>query len=267
MESLLKVVILAVIQGLTEFLPVSSSGHLVLAKRYLGLSVPGALLEVSLHCGTLLAIVFYYYRSIGRLINGAIKGDNGSRRYLFTILASMIPAAVLYYFYSDGIEALFCKPMFASAMLCVTGLMLLFSRFIPDRENRSISTGKGFGVGVAQALAILPGISRSGITIVTARSLGIEKKEAARFSFLMAMPVLAGAGALQWGNIANGQTGDMTVFSIIAGVIVAAVVGYGAISLLLKALSKRCFWLFGLYCCAVGAASLMLEVLGESLKM
>ncbi|MFW6152182.1 MAG: undecaprenyl-diphosphate phosphatase [Verrucomicrobiota bacterium] len=267
MESLLKVIILAVIQGLTEFLPVSSSGHLALAKHYLGLSVPGALLEVSLHFGTLLAIVFYYHRSISRMVSGAIKGNNGSRRYLSTILVSMIPAAVLYYFYADGIEALFCKPIFSAAMLCVTGLMLLFSRFIPDGENRSITTGKGLGVGIAQALAIMPGISRSGITIVTARSMGIEKKEAARFSFLMAMPVLAGAGALQLPNVADGQTGDMTVLSIVVGVIVAAVVGYGAILLLLKALSRRCFWLFGLYCCVAGAVSLMLEVLGESLKV
>ncbi len=267
MESLYKVIILAVIQGLTEFLPVSSSGHLVLAKSYLGLSAPGTLLEVSLHFGTLLAILLYYRKTIGRLVAGAINGGNGSRKYLFVIFVSMIPAVLVYLLLADAIEAFFAAPMFAGAMLCVTGLMLLSSRFLSDKkEFESISTVRGLGVGIAQALAILPGISRSGMTIVIARLLGLEKKDAARFSFLMVIPVLLGGSALQLRDVIGGQTGDMTVFSLLAGVIVAAAVGYGAILLLLKALSRHCFWMFGFYCCGVGVLSFLLEILGETVK-
>ncbi len=266
MDSLYKVIILAVIQGLTEFLPVSSSGHLVLAKSHLGLSVPGALLEVSLHFGTLLAILLYYSKSVGRLIAGAIKGGNDSRRYLFAILISMIPAILAYFFLADDIEVFFADPMLAGAMLCVTGLILLLPRVLSGRECKSMSMGRALAVGIAQALAILPGISRSGITIVIARLLGIEKKEAARFSFLMVIPVLVGGSALQLRDVIDGRTGDMTVFSLFVGVAVAAAVGYGAISLLLKALSREIFWLFGLYCLAVGIFSVLVEILGESIK-
>jgi undecaprenyl-diphosphatase len=261
MGSFQKVIILAIVQGLTEFLPVSSSGHLVLGRRYLGLSTPGTILEVGLHFGTLLAILIYYRNSIFSLISRSLRGDRETIRYAVAILVSMLPAIIAYSLWNDGIESTFANAVLAGFMLCVTGVSLLSSRFIRPGDKVRISLVPAFIIGAAQAFAMLPGISRSGFTIMAARFLGIRRHDAAQFSFLMAVPVLAGAAVLNVNEVLNGETGDLTGISLLTGVLVSAAVGYAAIAILLKALAKGSFWLFGLYCIGIGSTAVILELL------
>jgi len=248
------VIILAVVQGLTEFLPVSSSGHLVLAKRFLLLDSPGVVLEVALHAGTLLSVLVYYRSRIGRLAVELWKGGGTGRVEIAAILLGTLPAVVAYAAFSDTIESLFQSPLTTSAMLCVTGVVLLTLHFHVPRD-RPLSIGKGILVGAAQAFAMIPGISRSGATITAGRHAGLAPRVAAEFSLLLSVPVLAGAILLKADEIVNGDLHDLSLAMLVSGALVAAAVGYVAIACLVKALSAGRFWLFGIYCLAVGIIS------------
>jgi len=252
-----KVLVLAVVQALTEFLPVSSSGHLVLAKRILGLEAPGVILEVALHAGTLISILVYYRKRIARLLSDLVSGGAGGQREILALAAGSLPALGFYLFFHDRVEAAFDRPALAAALLGVTGIGLLTLRVVraPDRK---ISVLRGVWIGVAQALALLPGISRSGLTIAAGRHLGLAPRGAAEFSLLLAVPALLGATLLKACSLAAAELGDLTLGSLAAGTAVSALVGYGAIAILLRTLSTHRFWLFGFYCLAVGTAGLVL---------
>lgn len=247
-----KVLILAIVQGLTEILPISSSGHLVLAKHFCGLHSPGVTLEVALHVGTLLSILIYYRRSLVQFV----RGLPGSWQYAAALAIGTVPAVLVGLSLKDRIEGTFGEPRLAAGMLCVTGVILL-SLLFGRRNSRDLRLSDALWIGLAQAIAILPGISRSGSTIAAARHLGVEPGKAGEFSFLLSAPVILGSGMLVAGDVAKEGLGDVTAASLVLGVAVSAAVGYAALAVLARLLSSGRFWLFGVYCLAAGAAGLL----------
>ncbi len=263
MDEFLKIMVMAVIQGLTEFLPVSSSGHLALAKHFLGLESPGASLELFLHGGTLLAVVVYYRRKLLALLIGCFQLEKASVVYAAWVLLSMVPAGILYALKGDALESKYDSPMFVGMMLCITGLALTSLVFLRNRAERKqrFSAFDAFLMGIAQAIAMLPGISRSGSTIFAARLAGVKPSEAAEFSFIMSIPVIAGALLMEVLK-SDSAGGSLPLPSCLVGAIVAGVVGFVAIGMLIRVLNSGKFWMFGLYCMAVGVLSMILISLG-----
>ena len=198
---------LGVLQGLTEMLPVSSSGHLVLAEQILRVQLdPRAMLgfNVALHAGTLLALLLCYARTWGRLIASPFRGDRGGVRLLALLAAATVPAAFAGFFLEDRVAESGTVTVVALSFVA-TGLILLASEQCRVRRNMpQIGFARAILLGCAQAAALLPGLSRSGTTIGVGRFLGLSRKEAVDFSFLMAVPVIAGAGALTAFHVASG---------------------------------------------------------------
>ena len=194
----LKLQFLAIIQGLTEFLPVSSSGHLALFKSIFGLKEPGAagpVLEILLHAGTLISVVVFYRKRIWELLRGLLKRDRDAWHYALTILLSCIPAGLLYALAGDQLEAAFSNPKVICLLLMLTGLILLSLRWQPKRPTPGTSPNflQAFCIGIAQAFAMLPGVSRSGSTYTAGTWLGVGSGEAFDFSFLMSLHRWRGA--------------------------------------------------------------------------
>lgn len=256
MTELLKLMSLAVVQGITEFLPVSSSGHLVLAEHFLKVPPSGVLLEVTLHAGTLISILVFYRKRILQLGGELFSGEGEGRRYAGAVLLGSIPAAAAYALAGKRIEAVFGDPRGVAALLCVTGIILLTLLRRPTRTTE-LNVGRGFVVGLAQAVALLPGISRSGATITTARHLGISPEKAAEFSLLLSVPALAGATLIKGLQAWKTGLAGYTMPQLGLGMAVSAIVGYVAIVCLVKTLTAGKFWMFGLYCLAVGLAGVL----------
>jgi len=262
MGHLLKIILLAVIQGVTEFLPVSSSGHLVLSKHFLGLeSDGGAMLEIVLHAGTLVSILVFYWRRISQVAAGVFRKEKEALRFVGLVLMGCIPAIILGLSAKDQFESAFSHPRFAACMLMITGVFLIVSHF-PKAGKKSIGWVSGLIIGLVQALAMLPGISRSGSTIGMSRFLGIEPKEAAEYSFLMSAPLLAGVSLMAMVDLfKNGNSSGNSSLEMILGFAISAVVGYFSIKWLVSLLQRGRFWRFGIYCLVVGIASFFLLAL------
>ena len=261
----LKVILLAILQGVTEFLPVSSSGHLVIAGRLLGIEQPGVRLETMLHFGTLVAVCLYYRQRLWSLIRGVTRGERAAWRETGLLLLASLPIVVVYAVAHERLESYYEDPRLAAAILMVTGLLLLSLAFRrQDTSRRAESEAAPLGwwralvIGLAQAVAILPGISRSGSTIATARHLGVAPRRAAEFSFLMSVPLLLGATLLHVIR-PEPSAGSCTVgWGLIwLGTLVAALVGYASISFLIRVLSGGRFWFFGVWCLVVGGLVLL----------
>jgi len=186
--------VLGVVQGATEFLPVSSSGHLVIAQALLGLTLPGVLFEVAVHVATLVSILLVYRERITGLVAGALERDPEAVRYVLLVVVATIPAALVGLTAKDAIEALFESPVVPGVALLVTGTFLWTTRRAVARATLERPGWiAALLIGAAQAFALVPGISRSGATVVAALWLGVKGREAAAFSFLMAVPAIAGA--------------------------------------------------------------------------
>ena len=249
-------VLLGFVQGATEFLPVSSSGHLVMAQALLAVDVPGVVFEVAVHVATLLSIVIVYRGRLLGLIRGAFAGDREAYRYVGLLVVATVPAGVLGIAARDFIEGLFDNPYAPAVALLVTGTFLWSSKSALPRATQSQpGWGAALLIGVAQAFALVPGISRSGATVVAALWLGVEAREAAAFSFLMAIPAIAGAAVLQAPELAGGTTLSASV--LMGGGLVAAATGVLAIRTFVAVLGRRAFHLFAPYCWAVGVAFLL----------
>lgn len=265
--SLLEGLILGVIQGLTEFLPVSSSGHLVIGQAVLGISVPGVVFEVALHVATLVSVLIVYRGRIGRLAGGAVRGDGFSWRYLGLLVLATVPAAVVGLLFGTQVEALFERPSTVGFALLVTGGLLWSTRAARRYRGLGQETGEeprevaptvavALLMGFAQAFALVPGISRSGATVVAGLWAGVDVREAAAFSFLMAVPAIAGAAVLKLPDLVG--AGSVPGGSgLVAGAIVAAVTGIGAIRIFVSMLRSGSFHRFGVYCWVVGAGFLL----------
>jgi len=240
------------VQGITEFLPVSSSGHLVLAGSVLNLESPGVMLEMMLHGGTLVAILAFYRERLIRLATGMLQRDKSAWLYFSKLVVSTLPVILLYLLAGSWIESTFEKPEFVGPALIVTGF-ILFWGCRPGRPlDKPVRWADAWWVGLAQALALLPGISRSGSTISVARRRGVEPAAAAEFSFLMSVPLIAGAILLQLMKLGNGEVEHVGAGPMLLGALIAGIVGYVALRFLIRLLLHDKFWLFGIYCLVVG---------------
>ena len=258
----LDAITLGILQGLTEFLPVSSSGHLVIGEALLGLNMPGLSLEIWLHFGTLMAVLIYFRRRFVDLFmaaagRGMKESANSDRALIGAIIIGTVPAVVAGLLFKSQIESVFDSPRFAAAMLIVTGLILIITRRAKN-TGRKINLPRGLVVGLAQMAAILPGISRSGSTIAGAMFLGVEPAVAAEFSFLLAAPIIA----LAFGHdlVFSGAAlfSSEMIGLYLVGTLAAFAIGLLAIHYLLRIIRTGRFYLFGFYCFAAGAVSLIL---------
>ena len=244
----LQAFILGIMQGLTEFLPISSSGHLVLAQHILDVETPGILLEVVLHMGTLVAILIYFYDDIKQLLQSVIKARENAREYTIYLIIATIPSICVGVLFRDIIETSFTVSI-VKWMLIITGLVVGSTYFFQNRPSRELVMITALCIGFAQVFALLPGISRSGMTISAALIMGIQHEKAAKFAFFMAIPVLFGAGLLQLFTV-DSQT-NLSFLPLIIGFISSAVTGYLVINWLLAVISRGKFYLFSLYCFVV----------------
>lgn len=256
--STFEAMLLGLVQGAAEFLPVSSSGHLVMTQVVLGIEIPGVLFEVAVHLATLVSILLVYRTRVTDLTVGALSGDRDAWRYLGLVVVASIPTGLLGVFARDRIEALFENPWVPGVALLVTGAFLWSSRSALSRaESPRPGWGAALLMGIAQAFALVPGISRSGATVVAALWLGIEAREAAAFSFLMAVPAIAGAAVLQVPDLGGSGAAGLSTVVVVVGSVVAGVVGVLAIRTFVAMLARRSFHFFAPYCWAVGAAYLL----------
>lgn len=260
---LFQAILLGLLQGATEFLPISSSGHLVLAEKLLNVGTEDIVFNVFVHFGTFVAVVIYFRREIRDIIIGVWRllwgKDNPNREEASLagyIAIGTIPAVVIGVVFKGYIEAAFQSPVFASAMLVCTGLILLSTRFAISKERR-VEAKSSLIIGCAQAIAMLPGISRSGTTISLGLFLGISKEKAATFSFLLALPAIFGATLLELKEALDAGVGAFMLFKYSLGAVAAALFGYLCIALLLEIIRKGKFDYFGYYCLAVGLFGLV----------
>lgn len=246
---MLDAILWGLIQGLTEFLPVSSSGHLVLIPALLDRDGPDLATTALLHLGTLAAVVVYYRSDLAAMA----RFDRPARRMITLLAIGTVPAAVLGLAFKDKIAELVEDPGTVAIMLIVTGLVLLATELLRLGDKRTTDIGPldGLLTGLAQALALIPGISRSGITISTGLVRGMTKREAARFAFLLGIPVIAGAGLLEMAEFL-GSDGSISG-EVWVSVGVAAISGYFAIAILIRLLGRIGLAPFGMYCVAAGA--------------
>lgn len=249
----LETFLFGIIQGTTEFLPISSSAHLIIAQSLLNLQVPGLLLEVLLHLGTLMSVLIYFRHDLWTIVTCFFQGgETGSaaRKEVVYLIVATLPAVIVALAAEETITAVFEEVKFSGFMLLLTSIILLTTIKKGNRESRSLAWHVALIMGVAQAFAILPGISRSGITIATGIWLGLAGKEAARFAFLMAIPAILGAGIFQIPSISGEVVESLGIYMI--GFMVAMVVGYAMIAWLMGILQKGKLHLFALYTFVIG---------------
>ena len=248
-------VALGLVQGLTEFLPVSSSGHLVLAEALTAVKMPGIFVEVALHVATLGSVLIVYGKRLWQVFWGAIRGRPGEFRMALLLLIATIPAGVIGYFFNHAIEQLFHSLVFVGVFFIVTGFVLWSTRG-RSGEAQQPTIGGAVAIGVAQAVAILPGISRSGSTVSAGLWARLAPVAAAEFSFLMAVPVIAGAAVLE-GHHATVNLVQVGVGPFVVSLLVAFASGIFAIRFLVALLRRGRFFAFAPYCGAVGALTIV----------
>lgn len=293
--NLFEAIILGVLQGATEFLPVSSSGHLVLGGHILGLKEPQLLFDITLHVGTLISVMLFYRRDIFNILTGFARSlkqliltrslqaalePEGTRLALLVLIAT-IPTGLLGLALKDLLEpeagARPITPMMVCGILILNGFILKSNAYFARREAKEqgqdspttktkpsslelwrLTPLKAAFIGVMQGIAILPGISRSGMTITTALALRVEREHAARYSFLLSIPAILGALVLKFDlSLFQGNQGDSLVLIYWVGALAAAIVGYGCLILLTHLLKKAQFHHFAWYCWLVGGAGLI----------
>lgn len=254
----LQAILLGIVQGLTEFLPVSSSGHLQIAKELLGVEIEQNItFDVTLHAATVLSTIVVLWSELWRLIKGCFsRRFNEEQAYVLKVILSMIPAGVVGVLFADEIEALFSSLWFVGLMLLLTAALLSFAYYAKPRQKCEISYRDAFVIGLAQAAATMPGLSRSGSTIATGLLLGDEKSAVAHFSFIMVIPVILGKMLL---DIVSGEMATMSVptEALVSGFIAAFISGALACRFMIEIVKRgRLIW-FAAYCAIVGCICLI----------
>ena len=275
MLDIISAIILGAVQGLSEFLPISSSGHLALIPHLLGVET-GLAFDTVLHIGTLIAIFSFFWKDIINLIKGFLlsiidltegvdtfkKGliEVPEKRFAWLIIVGSIPTAIIGILLKDAIETIFRGTVFIGFFLIVTGLILYYSErhSSGDVTVRDMSFKQSIIIGLCQGLAVLPGISRSGSTIAAGLCLGLEREYAARYSFLLSVPAVLGAGLIQIKDIASI---DASLTVLFAGFVSSVIFGYLAIKLLMKMIKGWSLDIFAYYCWIVGALTLILSLI------
>lgn len=261
--SSLDAVILGVVQALTEFLPVSSSGHLVLAQHLLGIDTGGgALFEIAVHVGTLMSVLIMLRAPIISLIIGGLRPHKAGNEWwseMKFLIIGTIPAGLFGVMFKDHLEHLFGNLAAVGFSLCLTGIILLSTlRLTPTRID--LKPIDGFWIGLSQALAILPGVSRSGSTISAALWLGIERTRAAQLSFLLSVPVVGGAAILKLKDLYHAPINPQLITPLCIGAFTSFIVGLGALWVMLKWLTRPSFGYFGHYCLIAGILALFFAI-------
>lgn len=254
----IEALLLGILQGLTEFLPVSSSGHLELGKAFLGIDAENSLLfTVIVHGATVLSTIMVFREDILRLILGALKFQwNEETKMVSLLLWSMLPVLIVGIFFKDEVEALFTGRIhFVGAMLLLTALMLFAGSISPDRQKK-IGFISALIIGFAQAVAVIPGISRSGSTIATGMMLGIDRSRLARFSFLMVLLPIIGANILDIKDSIGGPELSGELFPLIIGFLAAFITGLLACKWMIQLVQKGKLYYFALYCLLLGLSAI-----------
>lgn len=254
----LQAILLGIVQGLTEFLPVSSSGHLQIVKELLGVDIQNNItFDVLLHAATVCSTIVVLWRELWRLLQGLFsRRFNDEQAYVLKIVISMIPAGVVGILFSEQIEALFSSLAFVGLMLLLTAALLAFAYYAKPRQKETISYRDAFLIGMAQAAATLPGLSRSGTTIATGLLLGNRKENVAYFSFLMVIPVILGKMLL---DIVSGEMSglDLPATVLLGGFLAAFVTGTLACKFMIDIVKRGKLIWFAVYCAAAGIVSLI----------
>ncbi|MFA6676073.1 MAG: undecaprenyl-diphosphate phosphatase [Bacteroidales bacterium] len=262
-------IILGLIQGLTEFLPVSSSGHLAIGKELLGLQTEMNLSFVVLvHAATALSIIIVFWKDIWTLLKGLFKFQfNKETRYISMILISMIPVGLVGVFFKDTVDSAFDSLILVGAMLIVTALVLFISQKISTKRNKKEEDLKEMGfkeaiiIGLAQSVAVLPGISRSGSTIGTGLLCGVKKASVAKFSFLMVLvPILGEAFLDLVGGEMPAATSGISISALVFGFLAAFISGYAACKWMIEIVKKAKLTYFAVYCLIAGLLSITLTI-------
>ncbi|MCX7994855.1 MAG: undecaprenyl-diphosphate phosphatase [candidate division WOR-3 bacterium] len=238
---MIEIIILGIIQGLTEFLPISSSGHLAIVENYLGIEEPVAL-TAFLHFGTLMATIIFFRKEIISLICGLLKKESGALKYLWYIIIGNIPVVLFAILLRDFIESTFTEVKLVMIFLGMTGVIVLLTSIIKKGEKQ-ISLLSAMLIGIGQMFAVFPGLSRSGLTISAGLYAKVKPEEAFRFSFLLSLPAIFGANLLEFREITN----FYSPVAHISGMFISFVFGYIALKILRAAVQKW-FHFFGFYC-------------------
>ncbi len=284
--NVLKAILMGIVQGLTEFLPVSSSGHLGLIKGLFGMDSQSILFDVLLHVATLISICAVFYKDVLRLViefggmcrdifgNAAALGrsltdgktpeyarviSSPYRRFVLLLIVSTVPTGVIGVFMKDIVENASGNLLVTGICLLCTGLILVLSDFLADGDKKlkEMNLGDSFSIGVAQGVATLPGLSRSGVTIVAGMLCGLDRKFAAKYSFLMSIPAVLGALILELFDLGSESVTASDVGCYILGMVIATVIGYIALRLLMNLVVSRYFKYFAIYCGAIGLISII----------
>lgn len=250
-------IVLGIIQGITEWLPVSSSGHLVLAQKLMNLDVPVAF-DVFLHFASLLVLLLFFWRDIIKILASLIKLDKKSQYFKLAILVIIgnLFTALIVFPLQNIFEKAFFNLFAVGIFFLITGILLFFSE--SNKKQKEISTKSAIIIGIAQGIAFLPGISRSGATIAAALLLGIKKDSAFKFSFLLAIPAIAGATLLKMKDIAIPAIAPL---NISAAFLTAFVLGFASLLILKKTILRNNFHNFSYYCFAIGLITIIINFL------
>jgi undecaprenyl-diphosphatase len=270
--TIFQAVVLGIVQGLTEFLPVSSSAHLVLLPWWLGWSWDPDVtftFDVLVQLGTLVGVMVFFARDLLGLVVGAWNGllrrrpfETPEARRAWFIVVATVPAVIAGLALKESVERAFASPAATSAFLLVTAAILFVAERLAHSERSldSMTWRESLWIGVAQAVSLFPGVSRSGATMGAGRALGFRRQEAARFSFLMSVPVMLGAGVLAAKDFASIPDPSAHALPLLAGFVAAAVVGYLSIRWMLAFVGRRPLTAFAVYCVLVGLAGLATAV-------
>ena len=254
----IQALILGVVQGLTEYLPVSSSGHLTILSTFFGIEGADNLeFTIAVHVATVLSTLVILWKEIDWILMGLFKFKmNDETKYALNILISMIPVGIVGVFFKDKVEEAFgAGLLIVGVMLLVTSVLLIFSYYAKPRQKEHISLWDAFVIGVAQACAVLPGLSRSGSTIATGLMLGDKKEKLAQFSFLMVIPSIIGEALLDILKAVGGEEslgGNVDMFPLVIGFIAAFLSGCFACKLMINLVKKGKLLYFGIYCAIIG---------------
>ena len=264
-------IILGLVQGASEFVPISSSGHLVLVPWLLGWPQPGLVFDTVVHWGTLVAVLAYFRRDFialasawGRSLVSRNLGEPEAR-IAWLIIVGTVPAALMGYAGEDFFEGLFAAPAWVAGLLLVTGLILALSEWLGQRrkEPHQLTFLDSILIGIAQGCAIAPGISRSGATMAVGLFRGLKREAAARYSFLLSAPIIFGAGLLQLLDLFKMENATAHLPPLVLGFLAAAISGYLCIRFLLSYLQRGRLYVFAIYCWLAGGVSLLVAVLSH----
>jgi undecaprenyl-diphosphatase len=263
----LKSIILGIVQGITEFIPVSSSGHLVLANHFLNFELQDITFEIMLHVGTLFSVIIYFREDIKKLLLSAVHYQDKSEEYvnyrkvLFFLAIATVATGIVGLLLKELILSIFYNPLFTACMLMITGTIVFISDTVKGNELTQEKTGvvRSIIIGISQAIAIFPGISRSGTTITTSMLTGLKRMEAARFSFLLSIPAIIGVTIMEIRDISSIDSILMPGFFF--GTLAAFISGYLVIALLLNMIKKRNLKIFSFYTWTLGIVTILSIVL------